>query len=113
MRAQGWAGGSCAQAQHNFCTCCFPGGCRGIFSCDGAADIDCEDNVHGGICDCRPPTETRGLLSRTLGSSMVLQRAPEAAVVWGHVNAGSVVVTLDGKAVGPAARPDGNGTWRR
>ena len=86
-------------------------GCRGIFSCNGADDIDCEDNnVHGGVCDCSDPQEQRGLLSRVLGSAMVLQRAPEAAVVWGYVKAGaSVTVTLDGKALGPAAHPDANG----
>lgn len=60
------------------------------------------------------PPEDRALLSRTLGSSMVLQRAPKTAMVWGYVEAGaSVTVTLDGMALGPAAYPDANGTWRQ
>ena len=43
---------------------------------------------------------------------MVLQRAPQQAVVWGYVPKGeSVVVALDGAAL-PASHADGNGTWR-
>ena len=39
--------------------------------------------------------EQRGLLSRTLGTHMVLQRAPHAAVVWGYAAAGiAVTVSL-------------------
>ena len=50
-------------------------------------------------------------VSRTLGSHMVLQRAPAAAVVWGHVGPGeSVVVT--GLGVTVDAMPDADGTWR-
>lgn len=60
------------------------------------------------------PPEQRALLSRTLGSSMVLQRAPETAVVWGYVEVGaSVTVTLNGKVLAPAAHPDARGTWRQ
>ena len=44
---------------------------------------------------------------------MVLQRAPQQAVVWGYVPKGeSVVVTLDSGPALPAAHADGNGTWR-
>ncbi|KAL3892624.1 MAG: hypothetical protein SGPRY_014949 [Prymnesium sp.] len=40
----------------------------------------------------------RSLLSRTLGSHMVLQRAPQRAVVWGFAQAGTkVATTLDGQ----------------
>ena len=86
------------------------GGCRGIFSCDGENDIDCEAT----LCNCKPPPEHRGLLSRTLGSGMVLQRDTDAAVVWGYAGAGvSVTVTLDGKDLGAPAHPDANGTWRQ
>ena len=44
---------------------------------------------------------------------MVLQRAPQQAVVWGYVPKGeSVVVTLDSGPALPAARGDADGTWR-
>ena len=68
----------------------------------------------------RPPIEptlllgaaTRAFLSRTLGDHMVLQAAPQKAVVWGATTPGAVVTTtFDG--VNRTATADLNGTWRQ
>jgi sialate O-acetylesterase len=51
-------------------------------------------------------------LSNTLGDTMVLQREPQQAVVWGFGDAGvSVTTTFMGKQL-PAAKVDATGTWR-
>ena len=88
-------------------------GCRGVFSCDGNADIHCSSNGGPTRCNCTPPHENRSLISRTFGSHMVLQREPAVAVVWGHVGTGeSVKVALDGDPMTLHATPDASGTWR-
>lgn len=51
-------------------------------------------------------------LSNVLGDGMVLQRAPQQAVVWGFGDAStSVVATFGGKAL-PAAKVGADGVWR-
>ena len=56
--------------------------------------------------------ENRSLVSRTLGSHMVLQRGPAEAVVWGYSSGGVTVrVKLDGHS-SRNATPDVHGTWR-
>jgi len=57
-------------------------------------------------------TEVLNFLSATLGDHMVLQRAPQQAVVWGHTTAGATVTTtFNGKQV--VTKADVNGTWRQ
>jgi sialate O-acetylesterase len=52
-------------------------------------------------------------LSNTLGDSMVLQRAPQAAVVWGFGDAGSeITTTFQGKTLTPV-KVDATGVWRQ
>ena len=61
-----------------------------------------------------PPPIRRGLLSDALGSHMVLQRAPAAAVIWGFSPAGSTVkTTLDSRAPALTAAADAGGVWRQ
>jgi sialate O-acetylesterase len=51
-------------------------------------------------------------ISNTLGDGMVLQRAPQSAMVWGFGTAGDKVeITFAGKAL--AATVDATGTWRQ
>ena len=57
-------------------------------------------------------TATRSFLSRTLGDHMVLQAAPQKAIVWGATTAGAVVTTTF-KGVNRTATADHNGTWRQ
>ena len=56
--------------------------------------------------------EKRNFLSATLGDHMVLQRAPQSAVVWGHTAAGATVTTRFAGASYEAVA-DGDGTWRQ
>jgi hypothetical protein len=60
-----------------------------------------------------PPTIRRGLLSDALGSHMVLQRAPAAAVIWGFSPAGSTVTTTLDSAPALSATADAGGIWRQ
>ena len=56
---------------------------------------------------------TKSFLSSTLGSNMVLQRAPKQAVVWGFVAAGTVVTTtMDGTHT-MTTMADASGTWKQ
>ena len=52
-------------------------------------------------------------ISNTLGDMMVLQRAPESAVVWGFCDEPGtrIIATFRGQAL-PAVVPDGAGVWR-
>ena len=52
-------------------------------------------------------------LSNTLGSSMVLQRAPQSAMIWGFGEPGVVVTTVLHGTELFNATVDGNGTWRQ
>ena len=53
-------------------------------------------------------------MSNTLGDSMVLQRAPQTAVVWGFGDVGVIVTTMfDGQTLSPAAVVGTDGTWRQ
>ena len=56
--------------------------------------------------------ETRNFLSATLGDHMVLQRAPQSAVVWGHTAPEATVTTTFGGATFETTA-DGDGTWRQ
>ena len=60
-----------------------------------------------------PGAATRAFVSRTLGSHMVLQAAPQQATVWGFASAGTTVkVTMDG-AHPMTATSDATGVWRQ
>ena len=61
-----------------------------------------------------PPTPplAPGFLSRTLGSNMVLQRAPQQAVIWGAIKAGTAVTTSFGGEVFHTTA-DATGVWRQ
>ena len=60
-----------------------------------------------------PPLPLKSFLSRTLGSNMVLQRAPQQATVWGFAHAGTTVtVTMDSHAP-LTATADAAGVWRQ
>ena len=60
---------------------------------------------------CRPAAALFNI-SNTLGDSMVLQRAPKAATVWGLGDAGvAVTATFRGKKL-PPATVDFEGVWR-
>ena len=50
-------------------------------------------------------------LSNTLGDGMVLQRAPQSAVVWGFGTPGAKI-SLDFSGESLSAVVDGNSTWR-
>jgi len=64
------------------------------------------------IDDSSSVTETINFLSATLGDHMVLQRAPQQAIVWGNTTAGATVITtFNGKSFTSTA--DVNGTWRQ
>ena len=59
-----------------------------------------------------PGAATRAFVSRTLGSHMVLQAAPQQATVWGSTNPGARVTTsFDEQNF--TATADVNGTWRQ
>lgn len=59
-----------------------------------------------------PEVPTAAFLSRTLGDHMVLQCAPQAAVVWGHTKPGATVFTeFAGQTLISTADPAG--TWRQ
>ena len=63
-----------------------------------------------------PPTPLpllKSLVSNTLGSHMVLQRAPAAAVVWGFAGAGSTVTTTLDAGTPLKSTADATGTWRQ
>jgi sialate O-acetylesterase len=56
--------------------------------------------------------ETLHFLSSTLGDHMVLQRAPQQAVVWGFTTAGATITTtFNGQSLSSTA--DSDGTWRQ
>lgn len=56
--------------------------------------------------------ETINFLSATLGDHMVLQRAPQRALVWGHTSPGAKVTTMF-NTQSYIATADKNGTWRQ
>ena len=59
-----------------------------------------------------PGTATAAFVSRTLGDHMVLQAAPQSAVVWGATTPSAVVTTtFDGQSYEATANT--NGTWRQ
>lgn len=56
----------------------------------------------------------KGLLSNTLGSNMVLQRAPQQAIVWGFAAAGTKVsTTMTGHSASFTATASADGVWRQ
>ena len=57
------------------------------------------------------PTAVAFNLSNTLGDGMVLQRAPQSAVVWGFGTPGAKI-SLDYSGESLSAVVDGNSTWR-
>lgn len=60
-----------------------------------------------------PPTLPKTLVSNTLGSHMVLQRAPASSIIYGYAAPGTIVSTsLDG-APALKATADLTGTWRQ
>jgi hypothetical protein len=59
-----------------------------------------------------PPPLAPAFLSRTLGSNMVLQRAPQQAVIWGAVKAGTAVTTTFGGQSFHTIS-DSSGVWRQ
>jgi sialate O-acetylesterase len=76
-----------------------------------AAVVDLATTVAVDHAAVQPPA--RLLLSRTLGSHMVLQREPEASVVWGYAGTNeTITVDFDGTSLAPV-KPDANGTWRQ
>jgi hypothetical protein len=61
-----------------------------------------------------PPPLSRALLSHTLGDGMVLQRAPQSAMIFGYAPAGTTVTTtFDGHALEPLSTADASETWRQ
>ena len=60
-----------------------------------------------------PETPRRSFLSSTLGSNMVLQRAPQQAMVWGFAAPGTVVTTTFDKIQHMKATADSDGIWRQ
>ena len=60
-----------------------------------------------------PPALPRSLLSHTLSDGMVLQRAPQAARIYGYAPAGTTVTTtFGGRVLGPSTA-DSSHTWRQ
>ena len=61
--------------------------------------------------------EKLNFLSATLGSHMVLQRAPQQAMVWGHTAPGAKVTTSMASGSGATAvmatLAGADGTWRQ
>ena len=75
---------------------------------------DAPPSAYGEPASSAPPTTS--FLSRTLGSGMVLQRAPQRAVVWGHVAAGTTVsTTMTGGGAHQLLTTvaGGDGIWRQ
>jgi hypothetical protein len=60
-----------------------------------------------------PPPLLKSLVSNTLGSHMVLQRAPAVAVVWGFAAAGSTITTTLDAGTPLKSTADATGTWRQ
>ena len=58
------------------------------------------------------PAPPGPLVSHTLGSNMVLQRAPQQAVLWGFAPAGTTVTTRFNSAM-LTATADASGVWRQ
>ena len=64
------------------------------------------------LCGLVPPTSASFNLSNTLGDGMVLQRAPQASVVWGFGMPGTKITTdLDHHSV--VATVGNDGIWRQ
>ena len=64
----------------------------------------------------RADGETLNFLSATLGSHMVLQRAPSRATVWGVTAKGAIVTTTMSSSTSTStftSVADVNGTWRQ
>lgn len=89
-----------------------------IFLCYTAI-ASMERNNYGDSSDLFPPVDSNSpikevvnFLSGTLGDHMVLQRAPQQAIVWGHTTASATVTTVfNGKTL--TTKADVNGTWRQ
>lgn len=60
-----------------------------------------------------PSAPIRSFLSQTLGSNMVLQRAPQQAVVWGFAAAGTEVTTQFDARKPMSTKADADGVWRQ
>ena len=86
---------------------------QGVAGCWTGTSTNCHNTTDGWVARRRPtPPPRTGFLSYTLGDHMVLQRAPQQAVVWGVTAAGATVTTtFNGKSL--TATADGNGTWRQ
>eukprot|EP00966_Prymnesium_polylepis_P119533 2762693-Prymnesium_polylepis.1 len=65
------------------------------------------------FADVAQPRAAKTLLSSTLGSNMVLQRAPQQAVVWGFAAAGTTVKTTMDAKVTLTTTADAEGIWRQ
>lgn len=81
-----------------------------------AADLSADDMSYfaaEGAREAAASDETLNFLSAVFGDHMVLQRAPQRAVVWGRsAHPGATVETSFGGAT-LTAQSDANGTWRQ
>jgi len=64
-------------------------------------------------CEGEDAVPPRDLLSKTLGSNMVLQRAPQRAVVWGFADPGVEVTTILDGVRSMNSTADALGVWRQ
>jgi sialate O-acetylesterase len=55
----------------------------------------------------------KSLVSNALGSHMVLQRAPAAAIIWGFATTGSEITTTFDADTPLKSIADATGTWRQ
>ena len=82
------------------------------FSALGTADFPPDFFADGPSDTSAPPR--RSFLSATLGSNMVLQRAPQQAVVWGFTTPGATVsITMDDASPPMTSKAGANGIWRQ
>ena len=93
-------------------------GCRGRFECDGVSGVSCGAGFDKqAVCPCvPPPPSTKLAFAHVYTSSMVLQRAPHSASVWGWAGAGvtvTVTAEVEGVVVAAAnATASASGQWR-
>jgi len=81
------------------------------FVASGLASGDLPPEAFG--LGLEPETPRRSFLSSTLGSNMVLQRAPQQAVVWGFAAPGTVVTTTFDKIKQLKSTAGSDGVWRQ